>query len=152
MNRKAGQAQQTVFFVLPKLPKSLYAAAVEPRRTRPQRPARQGSLPEQHVAYMRHEHEVGGVSVAKLALKYGVPRSQAESLLNYTNRRHIQPLPPPYWVAGPVMDKAARNKAICAASNGRNYDKLARQYGLSEGRVRAIVTAGRKLVVKGGAA
>lgn len=151
-----GRTRQTasVTHLFPALPKLLYVP--EPRRKKPQRPSPHGALPDQLVAHMRYEHEVGGVSAAKLAAKYGLSLRRVERQLDYTNRRHIKPLAPPHWAAAPAPaphpNKTARNKAICAACNGRNYAALASQHGLSEGSVRNIVTAGRRLAVKGAAA
>lgn len=161
MSRSGGRARQTITYVLPQLPKALYAAAVTHGRQKPQRPVHKGLMSDELLSHMRWEREVKGSPVKLLAAKYGIPVKSAERLLGYFTRIHVQPAPPPgcdpqpddaptFSSAREAMD--ARNRAICAACNGRNYARLAREYSLSEGRVRGIVSAARRVIRQGGAA
>ncbi len=160
MKRGAGRARQTHFHVLPQLPKSLYAAAVEPLRQKPQRPAPKNGLTDEALSHMRWEREVNHMSVKQLAAKYGVAVAAAERLLGYINRRHVVPSAPPGCTpksmppsGGCWRSKSDRNYAIYAAFNGRNYGELAREFSLSEGSIRNIVTKVRRVISeKGGAA
>lgn len=48
-----------------------------------------------------------------------------------------------YLAKGVAVHLSARDRELCAAFNGRNYQELARRYDLTEMRVRQIVSAWR---------
>jgi hypothetical protein len=48
---------------------------------------------------------------------------------------------PAYLAKGVAVFLSERDRRLCAEFRGNNYDKLARQYGLTEMRVRQIVGA-----------